>query len=117
MQNLDVRLRVVGKNAYVYQSGVWIKTKRSAFKTEMADMVDAIRVIKDPHDLRYLGEERVGKQDLQHFRANREMPYDSGAGFKGHYDTFEIWVTKDGTPVRVEATFTATSPKVGTVTG
>jgi hypothetical protein len=113
---IDVRVRAVGKNVYVYKSGTWVKVKRSKFKKELADTIEAVRFIKDPHDLQYLGQERVGKKDLQHFRANRDMPYDSGAGFKGNYDTLDIWVMKDGTPVRVEATFTASS-KAGTIKG
>ena len=115
--NVDLRLRAVGKYVYAYQSGFWSKAKRSKFKKELAQLADTMRFITDSHDLRYLGEERVGKTDLQHFRANRQLPYDSGAGFQGHYDTFEIWVTKDGTPVRIEATFSASSAKVGTITG
>ena len=115
--NVDLRLRAVGKYVYVYQSGFWSKMKRSKFKKELAEMAHVIRFITDPHDLRYLGEERVGKKDLHHFRANRDLPYDSGAGFKGHYDTFDLWVLKDGTPVRIEATFTASSSKVGTIKG
>jgi hypothetical protein len=114
---VESRIRSIGKNAYVNQSGFWMKAKRSVVKDELADMVDAIRVIKDWHDLRYLGQDRVGKKDLQHFRANREIAYDSGAGFTGHYDTYDLWVTEKGVPVRVEATFTATSKKVGTVKG
>jgi hypothetical protein len=113
---IDVRVRAIGKYVYVYQSGLWAKVKRSKFKKELVDAVEAVRVITDSHDLRYYGEERVGKVDLQHFKVNRELPYDSGTGFKGHYDTFDIWVTKDGTPVRVEATFTAES-KIGTIKG
>jgi hypothetical protein len=115
--SIDQRIRVVGKYVYVYQSGLWSKVKRSKLKKELAELGGLIRFITDPHDLRYLGEERVGKQDLHHFRANRHLPYDSGAGFKGNYDTFDIWVLKDGTPVRIEATFTASSPTIGTVTG
>jgi hypothetical protein len=115
--SIDQRLRAVGKYIYVYQSGFWSKAKRSKFKKELAELAGVIRFITDPHDLRYLGEERVRKQDLHHFRANRHLPYDSGAGFKGNYDTFDIWVLEDGTPVRIEATFTASSPTIGTVTG
>jgi hypothetical protein len=115
--NVDQRLRAVGKYVYVYQSGHWAKVKRSKLKKELAELAGVIRFITDPHDLRYLGEERVRKQDLHHFRANRNLPYDSGAGFKGKYDTFDIWVLKDGTPVRIEATFTASSKEIGTVTG
>ena len=67
-QKVDLRLRVVGKNAWVYQSGTWIKGKRSKVKAELAGMIDAVRIIKDPNDLRYFGRERVGKKDLEHFR-------------------------------------------------
>jgi hypothetical protein len=116
-QKIDVRLRLLGKNAYVYQSGAWLKGKRAAVKAEIKDLVDAVRVFTDPNDLRYMGEERVGKQDLQHFRSLRRLPYESGLGFAGHYDDFDIWVKADGTPVRYEATFSIEDKKVGKITG
>lgn len=120
-QRIELQLRLVGKNAYVKQGGVWIKGKRSALKgdalTHLNEMVDAVRVIEDPNDLRYMGQERVGKQDLQHFRALRQLPYETGLGFSGHYDEFDIWVQSDGTPVRYKATFSAEDKKIGKVTG
>jgi hypothetical protein len=116
-QKIDMRLRLVGKNAYVYQAGMWLKGKRSAIKAEINDLVDAVRVFKDPNDLRYMGQERVGKQDLQHFRSLRQLPYESGLGYAGHYDDFDIWVKSDGTPVRYEATFSVEDKKIGKVTG
>jgi hypothetical protein len=112
-----MRLRLVGKNAYVYQAGMWLKGKRSAIKAEINDLVDAVRVFKDPNDLRYMGQERVGKQDLQHFRSLRQLPYESGLGYAGHYDDFDIWVKSDGTPVSYEATFSVEDKKIGKVTG
>jgi hypothetical protein len=116
-QKVDLRLRVVGKNAWVYRSGVWIKGKRSQVKAELAQMIDAVRIIKDPNHLRYFGRERVGKKDLEHFRVNRALTYESGFGITGKYDTFDVWVMTDGTPVKFEATFSADDPKLGKVTG
>jgi hypothetical protein len=116
-QKLDMRMRLVGKNAYVYQSGTWLKGKRSKIKAEIKELVDAVRVFTDPNDLRYMGQERVGNKDLQHFRALRQLPYESGMGFAGHYDDFDLWVKSDGTPVRYEATFSVEDKKIGKVTG
>ena len=100
---------------------MWVKGKRSAIKGELKadleEMVDAVRIISDPNDLRYMGEERVGKQDLQHFRALHQLPYETGLGISGHYDEFDIWVKADGTPVRYKATFSAEDKKIGKVTG
>ncbi len=116
-----LRFKTIGKSAWVYQSGQWLKGKRASVKKDLAEMLDAVRVIKDPNDLRYMGQERVGKKDLQHLRANREIAYDAslGAGFwiDGHYDSYEIWIQSDGTPVRIEATFSTSSKKYGKVTG
>jgi hypothetical protein len=120
-QKIDLRLRLIGKNAYVNQSGVWVKGKRSAIKgdlkADLEEMVDAVRVISDPNDLRYMGEERVGKEDLQHFRALHQLPYETGLGISGQYDEFDIWVKTDGTPVRYKATYSAEDKKIGKVTG
>ncbi len=116
-QKLDLRIRVVGKNAWVYDSGTWHKVKRSKMKAELADMVDSVQIIKDPNDLRYMGPERVGKKDLEHFRVNRTLTYEGGFGVKGKYDTFDVWVMTDGTPVKFEATFSAEDAKIGKVNG
>jgi len=118
---IELRFRTVGKNAYVYAEGAWHKGKRSSVKKQLAGFVAAVRVIKDANDLRYLGEERVGKKDLHHFTAMRPIAFDSGiAGglwVDGKYETYEMWVDTDGSPVRVEATWISTDPKVGDVTG
>jgi hypothetical protein len=116
-QKLDLRVRVVGKNAWVYDSGKWHKVKRSKMKAELADMIDSVRIIKDPNDLRYMGSERVGKKDLEHFRVNRTLTYEGGFGITGKYDDFDVWVLTDGTPVKFEATFSAEDAKVGKVNG
>jgi hypothetical protein len=116
-QKLDGRVRVVGKDAWVYQGGAWIKGKRSKIKADLADAIDAVRIVKDPNELRYFGTERVGKKDLEHFRVNRALTYDGAFGIVGRYDTFDIWVTSEGTPVRYEATISAEDAKVGKVTG
>ena len=116
-QKVDLRLRVVGKNVWLYQSGTWIKGKRSKIKAQLAEMVETVRIIKDPNDLRYFGRERVGKKDLEHFRVNHALTYEGGLGIKGHYDTFDVWVMTDGTPVKFAATFSADDAKLGKVTG
>ncbi len=116
-QKIDLRIRVVGKNAWVYQGGGWIKGKRSKMKAELAEMVETVRIIKDPNDLRYFGRERVGKKDLEHFRVNRTLTYEGGLGIKGKYDTFDVWVLTDGTPVKFAATFSAEDAKTGKVSG
>jgi hypothetical protein len=116
-QKLDFRIRAVGKYAWIYDSGTWHKVKRSKVKAELAEMIDTVRIVKDPNDLRYMGSERVGKKDLEHFRVNRTLTYEGGFGVTGKYDTFDVWVLTDGTPVKFEATFSAEDAKIGKVIG
>jgi len=107
-QHVNAKVRVVGRAAYAMVKGAWVKRKRSQVKEQIEALHEAIRLVDDPLDLRYVGVERVGKRDLIHLTAATSIPYEPILhGPTGRFDAFDLWVTKDGTPVRFEGRFSA----------
>jgi len=91
---------VVGRAVYArIGSGHWTQGTRSNFEQSIADIVRALQPIKNPTYLSYVGVEKVDKQQLVHLTALKEFPYISADGQRGTYDSFDIWVKEDGTPV------------------
>ncbi len=109
-----VDLIVVGKTAYARAGGSgWKKAPRNGFEKDISDTIEGLRLIDDPADLRYVGLETIEKRELHHLSEARAIPYLASNGATGQYDTFDIWVTSDGTPVLVKATYSA---KQGSIT-
>ena len=107
-------LVVVGKNAYARSGGgAWKKAPRNGVEKDISDTIKGMRLIDDPLDLRYEGPETVDKRELHHLSEARPIPYLASNGATGQYDTFDIWITEDGTPVLVKATYSA---KQGSIT-
>jgi hypothetical protein len=91
---------VVGTAAYArVGSAHWTQGSRSNFEQSIADIATALQPIKNPASLRYVGVETIDKRKLVHLTAAKTFPYISADGQRGTYDSFDIWVEEDGTPV------------------
>jgi hypothetical protein len=107
-KSTQAELVVVGKNAYARSGGgAWTKAPRNGVEKDVSDTIAGMRLIDDPRDLRYVGPETIDARQLQHLTADRKIPYQASNGATGQYDTFDIWITEDGTPVLVKATYSA----------
>ena len=115
----DMDMVVVGDTAYVRQRGAedWTTVPRDVAEAEIAGLVQNMRLVTDPLDLRYVGPEDVDGRELHHLTASRAIPYAPGAGGTGQYDVFDIWVEEDGTPVLAKTAFSATDPTGVAVSG
>jgi hypothetical protein len=92
---------------------------------DTSELAQAFVVVSDPGDLEYVGAQQVDGRTLYHLVATRPLPY-SPAGFEGTgtgtgtIDDLDAYVELDGTPVRIELSFTAsgtTSAGATTVNG
>jgi hypothetical protein len=77
----------------------WSQGSRSNFEQSLADIGRALQPIKNPASLSYVGVETVDKRKLVHLTAAKAFPYISADGQRGTYDSFDIWIEEDGTPV------------------
>ena len=103
-------LVVVGKTAYArVGSGAWKKSPRNGFEKDISDTIDGLRLIRGPSDLRYVGVETIDKRALHHLTATQPLPYTPSNGAIGRYDTLDLWIEEDGTPVLVKVAYSATS--------
>ena len=94
-------LVVVGRAVFArVGSGRWTQGSRPNYEQSIADIVRALQPIKNPSSLSYVGVETIDKQKLVHLTALKTFPYISADGQRGTYDSFDIWVQEDGTPVR-----------------
>lgn len=116
---VDMDMVVVADTAYVRQRGEadWTSVPRDVAEAEIAGLVQNMRLISDPLDLRYVGPEDVDGRELHHLTASRAIPYAPGAGGTGQYDVFDIWIEEDGTPVLAKTAFSATDPNGVAVSG
>ena len=116
---VDMDMVVVGDTAYVRQRGAedWTTVPRDVAEAEIAGLVQNMRLVTDPMDLRYVGPEDVDGRELHHLTASRAIPYAPGAGGTGQYDVFDIWIEEDGTPVLAKTAFSATDPSGVAVSG
>ena len=115
---VDMGMVVAGETAYVRQGeGEWASVPKTAAEAELAGLVQNMRLVTDPLDLRYVGVEEVDGRDLHHLTASRTIPYAPAAGGSGQYDVFDIWVEEDGTPVLAMTAFSATDPNGVAVNG
>lgn len=116
---VDMDMVVVGDTAYVRVRGEddWTSVPRDVAEAEVAGLVQNMRLVTDPQDLRYVGPEDVDGRELHHLTASRAIPYAPGAGGTGNYDVFDIWIEEDGTPVLAKTAFSAKDPTGVEVTG
>jgi hypothetical protein len=95
-----VDMVVVGTSVYArVGGGHWTQGTRSNYEQSIADIARALQPIKNPALLAYVGVETVDKQKLVHLKAAKTFQYISPDGQNGSYDSFDIWVKEDGTPV------------------
>jgi hypothetical protein len=102
-------LVLVGKSVYVRIGNLpWRKLPRSVVEKHTGDLVTALRLIRDPADLKYVGAETIDGHKRQHLTASRILPYQAATGEVGQYDKFDIWVAEDGRPVLARVAFRVT---------
>lgn len=91
---------VVGRAVYArVGSDHWTQGSRSNFEQSIADIIPALQPIRNPAYLSYVGVETIDKRKLVHLTALKTFPYIGADGQRGTYDSFDIWVEEDGTPV------------------
>jgi hypothetical protein len=101
-------LVVVGTNVYARAgSDRWIQQPRSGWEQTISDVIRSLNPIRDPSHLGYVGVETIDKQKLQHLKAVRKFPYILGDGQTGTWESFDIWVQEDGTPVLAKGRISA----------
>ena len=102
-------LVVVGDTAYTRQDGAaWLSAPRAAVADSVAGLLDNLRVVEDPNHLRYVGLEDFEGRQLHHLVAATEVPYTPSTGGTGHFETLDVWIEDDGTPVSLRGDFSAT---------
>jgi hypothetical protein len=98
---------VVGRSVYArVGSAHWSQGTRSNFEQSIADIAKALQPIKNPTYLGYVGVETIDKRELVHLTAKKAFPYISADGQRGTYDSFDIWIEEDGTPVLAKGKIT-----------
>jgi len=91
---------VVGRAVYArIGKDHWTQGSRSNFEQSIADIATALQPIKNPTYLGYVGVETIDKRKLVHLTAVKAFPYISADGQRGTYDSFDMWIEEDGTPV------------------
>ena len=98
---------VVGRAVYArLGSDHWQQGTRSNFEQSIADIAKALQPIRNPTYLSYVGVETIDKRELVHLTAKKTFPYISADGQRGTYDSFDIWIEEDGTPVLAKGKIT-----------
>jgi hypothetical protein len=105
-------LVVVGDRSFVDLGEGWLEAPPGSVDT--TELTDALVVVDDPDDLEYAGSQVVDGQTLHHLVAVRPLPYSPGGlpgigDEVGTIDDLDAYVEADGTPVRIELSFTAGS--------
>ncbi len=106
-EEVTQELRVLGDTAWVRQDDEWISAPRRTVDATVAGLLDNIRVVEDPSQLRYVGPETIDGQALHRLAAVGEVPYLPASGGTGRYEALDVWIEEDGTPVLVRGRFTA----------
>lgn len=95
-----VDMVVVGRAVYArIGTAHWTQGSRSNFEQSIADIARALQPIRNPATLSYVGIDTIDKRKLVHLKAAKTFQYISADGQNGTYDSFDIWVEEDGTPV------------------
>ena len=115
----DLSLVVVGDTAYARQAldGPWQSRPREQVAANIDALKTAVRLVDDPNQLRYIGLETVGEEQLHHLSGAGLVPYVPASGGTGEYLELDIWMQADGTPVRYSSVYRATDPTGQVVTG
>lgn len=101
-------LVVVGDTAYTRLEGEdWMSGPREVIADSLAGLLDNLRVVEDPNHLRYVGLEDFEGRQLHHLVAATQIPYTPSTGGTGQFETLDVWVEEDGTPVSIRGDFTA----------
>ena len=103
-------LVVVGERSFVDLGEGWLEAPPGSVDT--TELTDALLVVDDPDDLEYAGTQEVDGRTLYHLVAVRPLPYSPGGlpgtgDEMGTIDDLDAYVEADGTPVRIELSFTA----------
>ena len=107
----DLDIIAVGKSVYAREgSGRWVKGPRSGVEQNISDVMRALPAIRDASHLRYVGVETIEKQKLHRLTATRPLTYMLDIGQPATFDTFDIWVDEDGTPVLAKGKISAIGP-------
>jgi hypothetical protein len=107
----DLGLVVVGKSVYAREgTDKWQSGPRSSAEQNIADIIRTLPAIRDPGHLRYVGVETIDDRRLHHLTSVRTFTYVMNIGQTGTFDTFDIWVEEDGTPVLVKGKVSAIGP-------
>jgi LppX_LprAFG lipoprotein len=116
--DVDTDMIVLGETAYIREGGgAWQSAPRATAEASLAGLLQNMRLVSDPQDLRYVGPETVDGRELHHLTASRTIPYEPAAGGSGQYDVFDIWVEEDGTPVLAKTAFSAQDVSGIAITG
>ena len=101
-------LVVVGDTAYTrLDDEEWISAPRAAVADAITGLLDNLRVVEDPNHLRYVGLEDFEGRQLHHLVEATQIPYTPSTGGTGQFETLDVWVEEDGTPVSIRGDFTA----------
>ncbi len=107
----DLGMVVLGKTVYAREGGErWQSGPRSNAEQNIADVIRTLPAIRDPAHFRYVGVETIDKRKLQHLTAVRPFTYVMNIGQTGTFDTFDIWIEEDGTPVLASGKVSAIGP-------
>jgi hypothetical protein len=103
-------LVVVGERSFVDLGEGWLEAPAGSVDT--TELTDALVVVDDPDDLAFAGTQVVDGETLYHLVAVRPLPYSPGGvpgtgDETGTIDDLDAYVEADGTPVRIELSFTA----------
>ena len=105
---------ILGEEAWVSGDGVFTKVPLSAVQDAPAAYIKAIRITDDPSAFTYAGMEEIDGRDLHRLAApSGQIPYVGANGATGVYDTLDLYVLADGTPVLLRAAYTGTDAASG----
>ncbi len=107
-QSTRFGLIVAGDRSYVDLGEGWVAAPPGSI--DSSELTGAFVVVSDPSDLEYVGAQQVDGRTLYHLVTTGPLPY-TPAGFEGTgtgtMDDLDAYVEADGTPVRIELSFTA----------
>lgn len=117
-QRLQQALIVVGGRAFIRDGATnWRATEVSLVEGSIANLLASIRLVDDPAALRYVEPDDIDGQAVHRFTATRAIDYEPADGGTGQYDTFDLWVLDDGTPILVKTEFSVSTDSGTTGSG
>jgi hypothetical protein len=104
---VDSDIVIVGRSAYTRsKGGRWTTVPRAAVAGSLTSLVAALTIVSTPAQLRDVGLETIDGRSVHHLAAASKIPYSTSSGTTGRYDTFDLFVADDGTPVLFKSEFT-----------